>query len=381
MSPAVRVLGDGLARRVGATAAAAAGELGVEGARRLPRGAALRCGGLLRRRAGGAPAGGGGPYGIGGGRRLRGAEGAAGGFLDDRRLARRTVGEVVERVAVDLVRGDVPELHGAAREQRVDAHDQFLIGDRLARGRLPPLALPAGQPGGDGLHRVLGVHPDLHRDGRVGGCQQAFQRREFRDVVRRGAQRPGLPPDDGFRIVGDDPGPARGPGVSFRGAVTGGDHAFSHGRDHARQRRVARSRLRGLTARGRPAPGGPACASAGAPTPPRTAMPRPGCRPGPRSRARSAPRPGSAPLTGGRSVPGTRSCGRRATSVRPWWPSTVAPIRKRGWASSSRSTATASTASRRPGTRPPSGSRSPTKGSRCRATSSARRAVPERCRR
>ncbi|MFE7834180.1 hypothetical protein ACFU66_39865, partial [Streptomyces libani] len=32
---------------------------------------------------------------------------------------------------------------------------------------------------------------------------------------------------------------------------------------HARQRRVARSRLRGLTARGRPAPGGPACASAG----------------------------------------------------------------------------------------------------------------------
>ncbi|WJY42496.1 hypothetical protein QT196_37505 [Streptomyces sp. P9-2B-2] len=41
--------------------------------------------------------------------------------------------------------------------------------------------------------------------------------------------------------------------------------------------------------------------------------------------------------------------------------------------------ATASTASRRPGTRPPSESPSPTKASRCRATSSARRAVPERC--
>lgn len=163
----------------------------------------------------------------------RGAQLGAGGLLDGGRLARRAVGEVVQAVAVDLVGGDVAELHGTAGEQLVDTDHEFLVGDRLAGGRAPAVALPAGQPGGDRLHRVLGVHPDLDRHGRVGGRQQPLQGGEFGDVVGGPAQRAGLPARRDLVVLGDHPGPARWSGVSLGGSVTGGHNTFRHGLDHA----------------------------------------------------------------------------------------------------------------------------------------------------
>lgn len=110
----------------------------------------------------------------------------------------------------------------------------------LPHGRLPAVALPAGQPRGDGLHRVLRVHPDLERHARVGRRQQALQRGQFRDVVGGLAERPRLPAHRALGSVGYDPGPARGPRVSLRSPVARGHNTFTHGLDHAMAARSAR---------------------------------------------------------------------------------------------------------------------------------------------
>src|SRR5581483_972971 len=108
-------------------------------------------------------------------------------------------------------------------------HDQVAIGDRPAGRRLPPALLPRGQPFGDGVHRVLRVHAHLERRRGIHGRQQPLKRGQLGDVVRRIAQRPGLPsPGTVVPVLYQDPRPRGRSGVPFGRTVTGGDRAIKH---------------------------------------------------------------------------------------------------------------------------------------------------------